>query len=95
MLKIELPLGEKVDLKEKNKVKLITSIQELISNGYKEKEAFICFYIIVSLIGGILLVIKNNAITIEKYKNLIRIFDSSKIVICYFNYLVIKKQINL
>ncbi|MCB2360549.1 hypothetical protein [Clostridium estertheticum] len=40
MLKIELPLGEKVDLKEGNKAKLITSIQELISNGYKEKEAF-------------------------------------------------------
>ncbi|MBU3170291.1 hypothetical protein [Clostridium estertheticum] len=140
MLKIELPLGEKVDLKEKNKAKLITSIQELVSNGHKEKEAFkiaidrfaeinglhsetvnfnkksktfknfkntsllayillfgslrsvfifkqsVCFYIIVSLIGGILLVIKNNAITIEKYKNLIRIFDTSLILLIILFY---------
>ncbi|MBU3186220.1 hypothetical protein [Clostridium estertheticum] len=140
MLKIELPLGEKVDLKEKNKAKLITIIQELVSNGHKEKEAFkiaidrfaeinglhnetvnfnkksktfknfknisllayillfgslrsvfifkqsVCFYIIVSLIGGILLVIKNNAITIEKYKNLIRIFDTSLILLIILFY---------
>lgn len=140
MLKIELPLDEKVDLKEENKAKLITSIQELVSNGHKEKEAFkiaidrfaefndlhsetvnfnkksktlknfknisllayillyeslrsvfvfkqsVCFYIIVSLIGGILLVIKNNAITIEKYKNLIRIFDGSIILLIMLFY---------
>ncbi|MBU3218071.1 hypothetical protein LL033_00455 [Clostridium estertheticum] len=140
MLKIELPLDKKVDLKEKNKAKLITIIQELVSNGHKEKEAFkiaidrfaeinglhsetvnfnkksktfknfkdisllayillfgslrsvfifkqsVCFYIIVSLIGGILLVIKNNAITIEKYKNLIRIFDTSLILLIILFY---------
>ncbi|APC40078.1 hypothetical protein [Clostridium estertheticum] len=140
MLKIELPLDEKVDLKEKNKAKLITIIQELVSNGHKEKEAFkiaidrfaefndlhsetvnfnkesktfknfknisllayillfgslrsifivkqsVRFYIIVSLIGGILLVIKNNAITIEKYKNLIRIFDGSIILLIILFY---------
>ncbi|MBX4260921.1 hypothetical protein KTC96_07135 [Clostridium estertheticum] len=140
MLKIELPLDGKVDLKEKNKAKLITSIQELVSNGHKEKEAFkiaidrfaefndlhsetvnfnkesktfknfknisllayillfgslrsifivkqsVRFYIIVSLIGGILLVIKNNAITIEKYKNLIRIFDGSIILLIILFY---------
>ncbi|MCB2306990.1 hypothetical protein LGL08_13770 [Clostridium estertheticum] len=135
MLKIELPLDEKVDLKEENKAKLVISIQELVSNGHKEKEAFkiaihrfvefndlhsetvnfnkksrtfknlknisllayillfgslrsvfifkqsVRFYIIISLIGGILLVIKNNAITIEKYKNLVRIFDGSIILL--------------
>ncbi|MBU3072415.1 hypothetical protein [Clostridium estertheticum] len=140
MLKIELPVDEKVDLKEENKAKLITSIQELVSNGHKEKEAFkiaidrfaefndlhsetvnfnkesktfknfknisllayillfgslrsifivkqsVRFYIIVSLIGGILLVIKNNAITIEKYKNLIRIFDGSIILLIILFY---------
>ncbi|MBW9172462.1 hypothetical protein [Clostridium estertheticum] len=140
MLKIELPLDEKVDLREENKAKLITSIQELVSNGHKEKEAFkiaidrfaefndlhsetvnfnkesktfknfknisllayillfgslrsifivkqsVRFYIIVSLIGGILLVIKNNAITIEKYKNLIRIFDGSIILLIILFY---------
>ncbi|MBX4269967.1 hypothetical protein [Clostridium estertheticum] len=140
MLKIELPIDEKVDLKEENKAKLITIIQELVSNGHKEKEAFkiaidrfsefndlhsetvnfnkesktfknfknisllayillfgslrsifivkqsVRFYIIVSLIGGILLVIKNNAITIEKYKNLIRIFDGSIILLIILFY---------
>ncbi|MBU3158091.1 hypothetical protein LL037_25495 (plasmid) [Clostridium estertheticum] len=140
MLKIELPLGEKVDFKEENKANLITSMQELVSDGHKEKEAFkiaidrfgdfndlhsetlnfnkkiktfkkfknisilayillfgslrsvfiakqsVNFYIIISLIGGILLVIKNNAITIEKYKNLIRIFDSSIIVLLILFY---------
>ncbi|MBU3175612.1 hypothetical protein KPL47_04455 [Clostridium estertheticum] len=140
MLEIELPLGEKVDLKNENKANLITSIQKLISNGHKEKEAFkitidrfgdlndlhnktldfnkksrtfkdfknisllayillfgslrsvfifkqsVYFYIIISLIGGILIVIKNNAITIEKYKKLIRIFDASLILLIILFY---------
>jgi len=133
--KIELPTSEKLDFKEENKTNLIASIQELMSNGHKEKEAVkiaidrfgdfndlhnetikfntkiktlskfknislltyillfgsirgafvdkesIKFYLILSLMGGVLLVIKNNSITNKKYKNIIKICDISILII--------------